>query len=66
MTKYIKEMYDSKKKEIVEKLKDVEFYGVTSDGGTSVNAVSFQDTNVHYLDRDLFLNYHCLGVRENK
>ena len=21
---------------------------------------------MHYLDRDLFLNYHCLGVRENK
>ena len=60
MTKYIKEMYDTKKKE------NVEFCGVTSDGGTSVNVVSFQDTNVHYIDKDLFLNYHCLGVRENK
>jgi hypothetical protein len=44
----------------------VEFVAVTTDGGTSSNAVSFQDTKVHYLDEDLNMKVHTLGVRENK
>ena len=57
---------DETQKKIVEKLANVEFVAVTTDGGTSSNAVSFQDTNVHYLDEDLLMKVHTLGVRENK
>jgi hypothetical protein len=41
-------------------------FSVTTDGGTSSNAVSFVGTNVHYLDEDLNMQFHTLGVRENK
>ena len=41
-------------------------FSVTTDGGTSSNAVSFVGTNVHYLDEDLNMQFHTLGVRESK
>ena len=62
----IREIYEETKEKIVNKLAEVEFVAVTTDGGTSSNAVSFQDTNVHYLDEDLNMKVHTLGVRENK
>ena len=38
----------------------------STDGGTSSDATSFQDTNVHYIDKDMELKSHCLAVTENK
>jgi hypothetical protein len=64
--RYIRELYEMEKKKIIEKLKAVEFCSLTTDGGTSSNATSYQDTNVHYLDEELCLQSHCLEVRENK
>ena len=43
-----------------------EFCAITTDGGTSSNATSFQDTNVHYIDEDMKLQSHCLAVTENR
>lgn len=64
-TKYICELYEEEHKK-VEKLKKIKFVAITTDGGMSSNAVSFQETNVHYLDKDLNMKHHTLGVRENK
>ena len=54
----IKVVYEEKKKEIVDKLAEVEFVSVPTDGGTSSNIVSFQDTDVHSLDEDLQMRVH--------
>lgn len=66
ITNLIKDIYEEKKKEVTENLEEPEFISVTTDGGTSSNAVSFLETNAHYLDKDLNMKYHTLGVRENK
>ena len=66
ISNYIREIYEENHKKIKEQLEKVEFLAVTTDGGTSSNAVSFQDTNVHYLDDNLNMQVHTLGVRENK
>jgi hypothetical protein len=63
---YIQTLYEEEKKKIMECLKEPEHMALTSDGGTSSNAVSFQATNVHFIDADINLKYFCLGVRENK
>ena len=63
---YIQEMYEKEKEKITSKLAEVEFLAVSTDGGTSSNAVSFVGTNVHYLDEDLNMQFHTIGVRENK
>ena len=66
MTTYITEIYEEKKKVVQDDLKNAEFIAVTTDGGTSSNAVSFQDTNAHFLDENLNMQCYTLGVRENK
>ena len=42
ITKYIRSLYEVKKKELTESLAEVEFCAVTTDGGTSSDATSFQ------------------------
>ena len=66
MAKYITELYEKETVRIKKNLENVEYCALTTDGGTSSNATSFQDTNVHYIDNDLFLQSHCLAVEENK
>ena len=66
IAKYIKQLYEDKKKEIKETLEDIEFCAVTTDGGTSSDATSFQDTNVHYIDKEMMMRSHCLAVTENR
>ena len=63
---FIENMYEETKEKIKDKLSEVEFVAITTDGGTSSNAVSFVGTNVHYLDEDLNMQFHIIGVRENK
>ena len=66
LAKNIKQLYEVKKKKVKESLKDMEFCAVTTDGGTSSDATSYQDTNVHYIDREMNMKSHCLAVTENK
>ena len=63
---FIQNMYEETKEKIKDKVAKVEFVAITTDGGTSSNAVSFVGTNVHYLDDDLNMQVHTIGVRENK
>ena len=42
IAKYIRRLYEEKKKEITEDLAEIEFCAVTTDGGTSSDATSFQ------------------------
>ena len=39
---------------------------VTSDGGAASNAMSFQNTNVHFIDEEMNLKHRTLAVKENK
>jgi hypothetical protein len=64
--RYIYQLYELEHSRIKEKLKDIEFCAVTTDGGTSSNAVSFQDTNVQYINEEMYMKTHTLGVHENK
>ena len=63
---YIQNLYDEEKQKLQDELKDVAFCAVTTDGGSSSNATSFQDINVHYLDKDLELKSKVLSVQEIK
>ena len=42
LSKYIEELYQKEHKKIKSSLEDVEFCAITTDGGTSSNATSFQ------------------------
>ena len=45
ITKYIRSLYEVKKEEITESLANIEFCAITTDGGTSSDATSFQVLN---------------------
>ena len=49
----------------MDNLENAEICAITTDGGTSSDATSFQDINVYYIDEDMQLNSHCLAVTEN-
>ena len=66
IAKYIAKLYEDKKKEIKETLEDIEFCAVTTDGGTSSDATSFQDTNIHFIDQEMNMKSHCLAITENR
>ena len=61
----ISELYEEKKKETMEIWSKVDYCAVTTDGGTSSNAVSFLNLNVHFIDEEMELKSFTLGVREN-
>ena len=63
---YIDRMYDEEKEKLKEELKEVSYCAITTDGGFATNATSFQDINVHYLDKDLNLKSRVLSVEEVK
>ena len=65
ITKVIAELYEEKKQETKDILSKVDYVSVTTDGGTSSNAVSFLDLNVHFIDENMELRSQTLGVREN-
>ena len=50
----------------MDNLENVEICAITTDGGTSSDATSFQDINVYYIDEDMQLKSHCLAVTENR
>ena len=66
ISNYIKAEYKVMKQDVKEELKNIEFMAGSTDGGTSINAVSFQDTNVHVITNNWELRSYTLSVRENK
>ena len=60
ISNYIDNMYKEEKVKLIEELKEIDFVAVTTDGGSSSNATSFQDLNVHYFDEDLKLKSSIL------
>ena len=66
ITNYIEQFHKEKKEELKAELEPIEFVAVTTDGGSSTNAVSFQDVNVHYVNKDWQLKSATLAVQENK
>ena len=66
ISNYIDNMYKEEKVKLIEELKEIDFVAVTTDGGSSSNATSFQDLNVHYFDEDLKLKSSILTVQELK
>ena len=62
----ISSYYEEEKKKLRDELENIEFCSVTTDGGTSSNAISYLDVNVHYIDQEFNLKSTVLGIRENK
>ena len=66
ITKRMEKMYEDEKEKLKTELKEQEFVAVTSDGGSSSNSASYQDTNVHYITENFELKSKILSVKENK
>lgn len=66
ITKRMEKMYEDEKEKLKTELKEQEFVSVTSDGGSSSNSASYQDTNVHFITEKFELKSKILSVKENK
>jgi len=66
ITNNIKKLYKEVKSDVKEKLKELEFCAKTTDGGSSSNASSFQETGVHGITDEFEMVYFTLAVRECK
>ena len=62
----MEKMYEVEKEKLKTELKEQEFVAVTSDGGSSSNSASYQDTNVHFITKNFELKSKILSVKENK
>ena len=66
ITRYIEKLHEEKKRELKSELEPIEFVAATTDGGSSTNAISFQDVNVHYINSSWKMKSATLAVKENK
>ena len=66
VTNYIEKSYETKKEEIIIELKTIDSVAITTDGGSSSNARSYQDTNIHFISPEWELKSYVLAVRESK
>jgi hypothetical protein len=66
ITKYIDTLYIEEHTKVLEELSGIDHCAVTSDGGAASNAMSFQNTNVHFIDEEMNLKHRTLAVKENK
>ena len=66
ITGYIEKLYIKVKEEVMAELKKLEFCTKTTDGGSSSNSCSFQETGVHDITEDFQMKYFTLAVRECK
>ena len=67
ISKCITDIYKEEKDKVIEELKGVKHCAITTDGGSSINSISFLDVNVHYIENDsLKLKSKVLAVRENR
>ena len=66
MSNYIDRLYEEEKEKLIKSLHEIEHVAITTDGGSSTNAVSFQDVNCHFVDENWELVSHTLAVQQNK
>ena len=66
ITNYIEKFFTEKKEQLEKELEPIEFVATTTDGGSSTNAISFQDVNVHYVSDTWDMMSATLAVKENK
>ena len=66
ISNYIDELYIQESERVKNELKGFEFLAMTTDGGSSSNARSFQEMGVHGITENFDLKYYTLGVREIK
>ena len=66
ISNYIEKDYIKEKENLINDLDKIEFVACSTDGGSSTNAVSYQDINVHYINDKWDLKSSTLAVRQNK
>ena len=66
ITNYMEKMYKKKHKDVCEELSGIDWFAYTGDGGSSINRMSLQVNQVHYINDDFELKSKTLGMRENK
>ena len=66
ITSYIEKLYVEVKEKVKDELKKIEFVAKSTDGGSSSNASSFQETGVHGITDDFQMKYFTLAVKECK
>ena len=66
ITNYIDRLYNEEKEKLIKVLHNIENVAITTDGGSSTNAVSYQDVNCHFVSEDWELVSHTLAVQQNK
>ena len=66
ITNYIEKLYVEVKEKVKDELKQIEFVAKSTDGGSSSNASSFQETGVHGITNDFQMKYFTLAVKECK
>ena len=64
--KDVLDLYKDNKEKFIEEMKSVEFCSSTNDAGSSVDARSFVDINIHYVTEDFYLKKKILDVVEMK
>ena len=66
ISNYIEEMYEVEKEKLISELKKVKWVSITTDGGSSTNAVSYIDVICHFIDENWELKSTTLCVKQNK
>ena len=66
ISNYVEKLYVTHKQAILDLIKTIDYLSITTDGGSSTNAVSFIDVNMHYVTSDWELKSVTLCVRQNK
>ena len=66
VTSYVEKLYKTHKQIVMDLIQNIDYLSITTDGGSSVNAVNFIDINMHYVSSDWELKTVTLCVRENK
>ena len=59
----INKLYTIKKRETIEKFKNVEYFACTNDAGTSLSNHSFLDINLHWIDEDFNMQKKVIDVK---
>ena len=66
ISNYIENLYKEEKARVKQELGEIEYVAKTTDGGSSSNCSSFQETGVHGITEDFHLKYFTLEVKEVK
>ena len=66
ITSCIEKLYIEESSRVKEELQEFEFVAKSTDGGSSSNCSSFQETGVHGITKDFEMKYFTLAVHEIK